>query len=397
MGYVDGRIQAPSTTDSSYDQWEINNSLIMSWLIHSMVPELGEGYLSMETAQDIWEAVAVTYSRKGNFSQAFELRRSIESTLQGEQTVLQYFTFLTNGWKRLDHLEDYKPVCPTDSIGYKKFIARERVFKFLAGLNMEYDPVRGRVLSMDTLPSLQEAFAYVQNEESRRSAMMSPVSTDRSALLSTPRDSLSLPPPSAAKESVFCDYCKKPRHTHHDTRETCWKLHGTPSDGREDRLGSRGGRSGQSRGHGANVRVHLSNIIEPPSSSPVVSSAADVSGLSASDFEIALHHLLDRRVSTSATGAPSSFFANSGNLVASPCALLSHTPIPWIIDSGASDHTSGSSNLFSEYNPSSSLEKDLITRTRIGNGREEHGLYILDQTDKLTHSSIQLPSTKEDI
>ncbi|XP_028075784.1 uncharacterized protein LOC114278017 [Camellia sinensis] len=176
-----------------------------------MVPELGEGYLSMETAQDIWEAVAVTYSRKGNFSQAFELRRSIESTLQGEQTVLQYFTFLTNGWKRLDHLEDYKPVCPTDSIGYKKFIARERVFKFLAGLNMEYDPVRGRVLSMDTLPSLQEAFAYVQNEESRRSAMMSPVSTDRSALLSTPRDSLSLPPPSAAKESVFCDYCKKPR------------------------------------------------------------------------------------------------------------------------------------------------------------------------------------------
>ena len=223
-----------------------------------MVPGLGESYLSMETAQDVWEAVAITYSRKGNFSQAFELRRSIESTLQGEQTVLQYFTFLTNGWKRLDHLEDYKPVCPTDSIGYKKFIARERVFKFLAGLNVEYDPVRGRVLSMDTLPSLQEAFAYVQNEESRRSAMMSPVSTDRSALLSTPRDGLSLPHPSAAKESVFCDYCKKPRHT----RETCWKLHGTPSGGRSDRSGSRGGRSGPSRGRGSYSRAHQSSAVD---------------------------------------------------------------------------------------------------------------------------------------
>ena len=72
MGYIDGRIQASSTMDPCYDQWEVTNSLIMGWLIHSMVSEIGEGYLSMDTAQDIWEAVATTYSRKGNFSQAFE-------------------------------------------------------------------------------------------------------------------------------------------------------------------------------------------------------------------------------------------------------------------------------------------------------------------------------------
>ncbi|KAF5954763.1 hypothetical protein HYC85_007619 [Camellia sinensis] len=45
----------------------------------------------------------------------------------------------------------------------------------------------------------------------------------------------------------------------------------------------------------------------------------------------------------------------------------------------------------------SMIQDDLITRKRIGSGREEYGLYILDQTDKLAHSSIQLPSTKEDI
>ncbi|XP_028084657.1 cysteine synthase-like isoform X2 [Camellia sinensis] len=32
--------------------------------------------------------------------------------------------------------------------------------------------------------------------------------------------------------------------------------------------------------------------------------------------------------------------------------------------------------------------EDLITRKRIGSGREDHGLNILDQTDKLAHSSI---------
>ena len=49
---------------------------------------------------------------------------------------------------------------------------------------MEFDPVRSRVLGMDALPSLQEAVAYVQNEESRCPAMLPAVSFDRSTLVS---------------------------------------------------------------------------------------------------------------------------------------------------------------------------------------------------------------------
>ncbi|XP_028099576.1 uncharacterized protein LOC114299092 [Camellia sinensis] len=141
------------------------------------------------------------------------------------------------------------------------------------------------------------------------------------------------------------------------TLDTCWKLHGTPSGGRGDRPGTRGGRSGLSRGRGVNARMHLSDTVEPPPSSPVISPAVDVSGLSASDFEIAFRHLLDRRASHSTIGALFSSFANSGNLVSSPYALLSHTSVPCIIDSGSFNYMSGSSNLFSEYNPSSGQEK----------------------------------------
>ena len=42
MGHYDGRITAPSTTDPGYDKWEIENSVIMSWLINSMVLEISE-------------------------------------------------------------------------------------------------------------------------------------------------------------------------------------------------------------------------------------------------------------------------------------------------------------------------------------------------------------------
>ena len=91
----------------------------------------------------------------------------------------------------------------------------------MEGLNVEFDPVWSCVLGMDVLPSLQEAFAYVQNEESCRSTMLPPTSTKCSALVSAPlRDGTSLPhisPSPSKKDTLFCDYCRQPRLT----RETC--------------------------------------------------------------------------------------------------------------------------------------------------------------------------------
>ena len=83
MGYINGRIKAPNTEDASYDKWEMENSTIMTWICHSMIPEIGEGFLDMVTAQDIWETMANTYSRKGNSTQIFELRRLIGRSEQG--------------------------------------------------------------------------------------------------------------------------------------------------------------------------------------------------------------------------------------------------------------------------------------------------------------------------
>ena len=77
MGYINGRIKAPSTEDAAYDKWEMENSIVMTWLCHSMIPEIGEGFLDMATAKDIWETMASTYARKGNSAQIFELRRLI--------------------------------------------------------------------------------------------------------------------------------------------------------------------------------------------------------------------------------------------------------------------------------------------------------------------------------
>ena len=49
---------------------------------------------------------------------------------------------------------------------------KDRVFKFLAGLNVEFDKVREILISLLPLASLNEMFSKVRREESRRSVML---------------------------------------------------------------------------------------------------------------------------------------------------------------------------------------------------------------------------------
>ena len=123
--------------------------------IHYMIPEIREAFLDMVIAQDIWGTVANTYSWKGNSAQIFEWRWLIGRFEQGEQHVLQYFKSFSTSWKHLDHLLDYKPVCPSDSAAYSQLVAEERLFKFLESFLTDYDPVCSHVLGMEPLPSLQ--------------------------------------------------------------------------------------------------------------------------------------------------------------------------------------------------------------------------------------------------
>lgn len=59
-----------------------------------------------------------------------------------------------------------------DSAEFKKVVEKDRVFEFLAELNVDLDEVRGTILSKDLLPFTREVFSEVRREESRRLVMM---------------------------------------------------------------------------------------------------------------------------------------------------------------------------------------------------------------------------------
>ena len=55
-------LMAGLSNQPSFPSWDIDNSMVMSWLLHSMEPSLVEIYLLYPTAKAIWDAVHISYS-----------------------------------------------------------------------------------------------------------------------------------------------------------------------------------------------------------------------------------------------------------------------------------------------------------------------------------------------
>ncbi|GAV80905.1 UBN2_3 domain-containing protein [Cephalotus follicularis] len=211
----------------------------MSSLLNSIEPTLSPQYMMMDSAKDVWDAIAQQFSQGNNYAQAYERSKQAREIQQGELYLATYYSTLTHLWKQLDTYRTHKPSIPEELVTYQKDIEKERVYKFYAGLNPEPGQIQVQVLGRVSFPTLREAYNMVQHDETRHSSMFPSSPLDRSALVIMSRPSLFVPDSvnnQADKAVRHCDHCNKENHT----RETCFKLHGCPR-GRGGRSGSWGG------------------------------------------------------------------------------------------------------------------------------------------------------------
>ncbi|KAL6311723.1 hypothetical protein AAG906_024612 [Vitis piasezkii] len=62
---------------------------------------------------------------------------------------------------------------------------KELIYKFLVGLNVEFDEVRGWIIGRVSLPKISEVFAEVRKEESRQHVMLGKKSNNGIVEIST--------------------------------------------------------------------------------------------------------------------------------------------------------------------------------------------------------------------
>ena len=107
------------------------------------------------------------YSDLGNQSQIFELTLKLDDIQQGEDNITKYFNSLKRIWQDLDLFNTYEWKFVEDGCHHKKTMEDNRIFKFLASLNVEFDELRGRNIGKQPLPSIGEVFSKVRRGESK--------------------------------------------------------------------------------------------------------------------------------------------------------------------------------------------------------------------------------------
>ncbi|GAV67465.1 UBN2_3 domain-containing protein, partial [Cephalotus follicularis] len=78
IGYITSKVQQPDVKDPMYENWELHNSIAITWLINSMESHISHTYLFLRTTKAIWDAVNKNFSDLENPSQVFEIKNKLK-------------------------------------------------------------------------------------------------------------------------------------------------------------------------------------------------------------------------------------------------------------------------------------------------------------------------------
>lgn len=97
LDLIKGKYPKSDAADKLASQWQRCNDLIISWLLHSLEPEIAESVMYCQSAQEIWEELELRYG-KANGAKIFQLQKEIGLTTQDSLSVSAYFAKLKTMW-----------------------------------------------------------------------------------------------------------------------------------------------------------------------------------------------------------------------------------------------------------------------------------------------------------
>ncbi|KAG5512959.1 hypothetical protein RHGRI_038628 [Rhododendron griersonianum] len=209
-----------------------------------MTPEIMKRYLRVSTACEIWVALSTAFYDGSDELQVYSLNRKAFTAKQRGKLLSVYYGELCEIFRELDHHDRVIMENTNDIAAYKKSIQRQQVHIFLAGLDEDFEQVRGEVLRKDSLPGLEECYALIRREAVRRATLnVESENIDSSVMVARnrpnlklqeqprlqqtqPQDQLRLNARSrgTTKQSYKCIHCDQIGHT----KERCYELVGYP-------------------------------------------------------------------------------------------------------------------------------------------------------------------------
>ncbi|XP_074365665.1 uncharacterized protein LOC141706743 [Apium graveolens] len=238
LGFIDGSVSKPTDNNIQIAMWNRCNDMVVSWLLNSISTEIRNSVAYLSTAQQIWEDLATRFSQS-NMPRTFQFRKELSSLQQGNLSVTSYFTKFKTLVAEIDNLPPIpKCTCVTTNCSCQsaqKLNRYEEILKlsqFLMGLSDAFTAIRGQLLLMKPIPSLNQAFSLLLQEESQRdfaSISNTPVTKNMAMNVKFNANFKTKGINNAGQrktgDSAFtCDYCQMTGHS----RDKCFCLHGYP-------------------------------------------------------------------------------------------------------------------------------------------------------------------------
>ncbi|XP_039041162.1 uncharacterized protein LOC120179705 [Hibiscus syriacus] len=220
LGFVDGSFQKDSYGPDLHPQWERCNAILLSWILNAVSKELSASIVFASNAASVWDDLMEHFDKVNGF-RIFFLHREIATISQGELSVSTYFTKLKMLWDEYVALVPIASCECVNSQQYSRHVTQQQLFLFLMGLNETYSSIRSQILLMQPLPSVNQAYSMVAQEESQRIQLSVMPSPDSSVFYSKGSGILD-----RRQFQGICDYCKVKGHE----RDSCYRLIGFPPD-----------------------------------------------------------------------------------------------------------------------------------------------------------------------
>ncbi|KAF3795452.1 hypothetical protein EJ110_NYTH04721 [Nymphaea thermarum] len=294
-----------------YVTWCKDNSLVMVWIVGTLSQDIANEVLHKESAKDMWDSLAATYSHARNETKIMQLHHDIHQMCQDGRPLHAYYSSLKSMFERLN---SYFPTCKCEQ--QKAYRDMLMVGVFLSGLDSVYESAKNQMLTSPSIPPIDEAYSRL----SRILISAATVPDTTSAMLATRgrggsffargRGGCGRGPPTSRP---VCQFCHRIGHT----VDKCWQKHGRPAF------------------------ANQTASTESPEQ-PKVQHTAPSSELRVDDLLSQLHSLIGDRpqhasdpTTTTVTTAAS---ASSSGMCSAYTASPATDTTDWLIDSGASTH-----------------------------------------------------------